>query len=108
MTDPLIERVWTQLKELLSDPSQEFRQEVIGIANMITKDFKNIRETEGFRQSVIITNEGEDKGLERILKILDKADVIVGVMKGVSGGEKEVLTPKKSKNGRGGEPPTVG
>lgn len=93
-TDPLIERVWTQLKELLSDPSQDFRQEIIGMTNLIVVDFKSIREHKNAQGCVIITNEGEDKLLERYLKVVDKADAIVSAMRGVAGGEKEVSGKK--------------
>lgn len=101
-SDPLVVRAWVMLKELLSDPSQKFRQEVISMGNLIADEMRNTRENKKTAGNIILTNEGEDKLLERVLKIVDKAELFVSVMRGneTTKGSGKSATTKKT-------PPTV-
>lgn len=75
----LVNRLMEDYTRLTLDNSAELRAEWNEIRHLIATDLKYIRENKNFNKCVLITNAGEDKGLERILKLSDKLDVIAPV-----------------------------
>lgn len=79
--DSVVATLYSEYKRFTIDESHLLKEQFVEIGKVIADDLKAIRNKTP-EDCVLLTNDKDDKQIDRVLKIIEKGEILLSVMRG--------------------------